>query len=929
MLVVIALLSLVFMLPAPAAASQPTVGLSQIKTQGEKADDEFIELFNPGESGTDLSGFKLVKETAGGGQYTLVTFGQVFVAARSYYLVAHKNGVFGANADATYSTALADNNRLYLLAPDAAVVDTVSWGTISGATLANPGKDDSIARSWQEATMTWTNFSLAPFLREHKSGETFMPTEPLASAVLAINEAALWPVGSDMAWVELQNSTDAPLDLTGWTVQNGEQVLAALAGVLAPAGYTVAFWPPTSPPASLALHYHGQAVDTWVLSPAQAANTTLALDTQQQRTLTGTPTAGRPNVITELVVAEPVACVAAPVPPPTAMPIVSAPTSAPIATPLLSATNGRVRLNEIFANPSGDESAQEFIELYNEESFAVDITDWHIADAVKSTILANKIIPALGYLVLKKADTGLSLNNSDEIIRLSDKNNAPVSELTYETTTEDTSLNWASLVWYEAAPTPGLANAALALPASPAAPASPAPATDPTTTPITAPAPSPTPIEPPAPKPVPTPKPISSPDPIPAPSAPSAPDTNVSSLRLNELLPNPVGSDDEEWIELHNAGKTAVRLAGVSLADPAKTYALPDATLAADGYVLITRSESGIALNNDGDELRLLAGSTLLDELVYEDSVEGQSWARDASGEWVLMETLTPGKANSYASVNVSAEASPKAATAAAAKTRAKTATEIDFVSWDNAKDRELVALRAVLIAAPGTFNAKTAYVQGEDGDGPGVELYFSKADWPNLDVGDVLRVVGKKSAIKDGRRLLVSSGEDIDVLDHVDVVAAAASASDLAAPQANTLVLLSGELSARGKKDLAVSAAQGDGTDAAVKIALSKASLAAPEVLPQSMGEVVGLYRPGKTPEVWPRSEEDLIIAPVQADAAQTQALSLTATGNTQPSAAPSLSTILAAAAAILLGLGYFFKDHLKKYIPQAVALIRNRLAL
>jgi len=124
-------------------------------------------------------------------------------------------------------------------------------------------------------------------------------------------------------------------------------------------------------------------------------------------------------------------------------------------------------------------------------------------------------------------------------------------------------------------------------------------------------------------------------------------------IQMNELLPDPEGLDTEgEWIELFNSSDIDVDLAGWQLDDVAdggsSPYTFPvDSLISAQGYLSVLRQESGIALNNDGDSVRLLSPDSLVkDELTYTRARVGESYARQASGSWLWTDVLTLDEAN-------------------------------------------------------------------------------------------------------------------------------------------------------------------------------------------------------------------------------------------------------------------------------------------
>ena len=79
-------------------------------------------------------------------------------------------------------------------------------------------------------------------------------------------------------------------------------------------------------------------------------------------------------------------------------------------------------------------------------------------------------------------------------------------------------------------------------------------------------------------------------------------------LIINEFMPNPVGSDDNEWIELYNRGPEVLNLLGLKIKDTsARIFTLDvdsniNLNLLANNYLLIPKSISGISLNNSSGD---------------------------------------------------------------------------------------------------------------------------------------------------------------------------------------------------------------------------------------------------------------------------------------------------------------------------------------
>lgn len=137
-------------------------------------------------------------------------------------------------------------------------------------------------------------------------------------------------------------------------------------------------------------------------------------------------------------------------------------------------------------------------------------------------------------------------------------------------------------------------------------------------------------------------------------------DSQVTSIVINELMPNPVGSDEAEWIELKNIGQQAVEVAGWKLSDLKNEYVISkddfETTIVpAGGFLVINRQVSGLILNNSGGDKVTLFNTEgqLIDQITYNQTAkEGESWARDESGEYNWTVEPTPGTENIIKSID-------------------------------------------------------------------------------------------------------------------------------------------------------------------------------------------------------------------------------------------------------------------------------------
>ncbi|MEI8143362.1 MAG: lamin tail domain-containing protein [Candidatus Berkelbacteria bacterium] len=91
-----------------------------------------------------------------------------------------------------------------------------------------------------------------------------------------------------------------------------------------------------------------------------------------------------------------------------------------------------VHVNEIVANPVGNDSDAEWIELYNGSDEAVDLQGWSLVDTLGSThqyyFNDSALIEAHGFLVVNSKTSGITLNNDQDSIRLLKPDDTVASE---------------------------------------------------------------------------------------------------------------------------------------------------------------------------------------------------------------------------------------------------------------------------------------------------------------------------------------------------------------------------------------------------------------------------------------------------------------------------------------------------------------------
>jgi len=124
-----------------------------------------------------------------------------------------------------------------------------------------------------------------------------------------------------------------------------------------------------------------------------------------------------------------------------------------------------------------------------------------------------------------------------------------------------------------------------------------------------------------------------------------------SEIVINEVLPNPEGSDDYEWIEIYNKGEEEVDLSNWMLSDLTQNkYVIPVGTkIKARGFVVFDKLSTQISLNNSNGETIFLywPNKEIVDQIHYSDSArENYAWSRDSESNFVWTSTPTKAEEN-------------------------------------------------------------------------------------------------------------------------------------------------------------------------------------------------------------------------------------------------------------------------------------------
>lgn len=297
-------------------------------------------------------------------------------------------------------------------------------------------------------------------------------------------------------WIELYNNTDKEIDLDGWVLKTADEKLKiSLKNKIPSKGFFLLERTDDSalPEISADLIYKGALGNNGenlllydglnnLIDEVDNSNGWFAGDNSAKKTMgrinseisgnqkdnwqTSQNTGGTPKSKNSSVEARPL--------PPTSVPppiftedwplqTISAEDSPPLTY------SGGIIFSEVLPSPKGKDEEEEWIEIFNQNDFEINLAGWRIKDAEGKTanyiFPQNTKIPSKGYLVLKRPETKITLNNTGDGLFLLHPNNNVIDSVSFGKTPQNQSWSKIKDKWlWNLALTPGKGNV---LPPSP------------------------------------------------------------------------------------------------------------------------------------------------------------------------------------------------------------------------------------------------------------------------------------------------------------------------------------------------------------------------------------------------------------------------------------------------------------------------------
>jgi DNA/RNA endonuclease YhcR with UshA esterase domain len=419
-------------------------------------------------------------------------------------------------------------------------------------------------------------------------------------------------------------------------------------------------------------------------------------------------------------------------------------------TTFTAPTKVSLKINEFVSSPEKDEP--EWIELVNRSTESVSTAGWTIEDSTgKQTPVPEVNLGPVEYLVIENPLA--KLNNSGDSVILRNPNGDVVDAVDYGTEKIPAPKTGASMIanvysgfveTYK--PTPGDHNKQTKKEDIKKVESDTAPKTDETTLA-------------PAPKKSPT-----------AATVKTAEKVNSSAdVKLVELYPNTLGQDEkEEYVKLHNFGKSTISLNGWSIQDASgKTFTLNDVSIQPNKDLSINRTVSKITLNNSGDVVTLIdSNDSLVDSQSYEKAKKGAKLIL-TNNEWVWTgdsKKNEPSTLQNDSSTKTSG--TPKSTKASNGTT--STYSSVLVKEAKQMKDESKVTLSGYAIVGDNVMSSRTFYLSDETG---GVQIYKHDASLPEIKEGQKVEVSGILSTSRNERRVKLTGDQSVTLSDEYSII--------------------------------------------------------------------------------------------------------------------------------------------------------------
>ncbi|MBL7058499.1 lamin tail domain-containing protein [Patescibacteria group bacterium] len=326
---------------------------------------------------------------------------------------------------------------------------------------------------------------------------------------------------------------------------------------------------------------------------------------------------------------------------------------------------------------------------------------------------------------------------------------------------------------------------------------------------------------------------------------------------ITEIMPNPDGSDEEEWVEIYNNSSSDININNWVIDDKeggSKPYEFKqDIIVKTKDYLILDKEDIKVALNNSFDQVRLFDNNNqLMDFVEYSKALTGQAYAL-IGNDWYWTSVGTPGQTNKL-EVNI-LEAPTYEDYGFNESDIFDLYVEVALGEVNNFEVGSLVRTAGMVAVAPGILGTQFFYIVT---DNAGIQVYNNKKDFPELNIGDYIVVEGETALANNELRIKTKVAGDMKVIDNYpELLPVAKSFEEFNENLVGQFVSVQGSITEKKNTIIYI-----DNDEQEIEIYLkSLTNIKAKDIIEGSSYEVSGIV--GMTssgPKLMPRSIDDFV---------------------------------------------------------------------
>ncbi|MEK7648519.1 MAG: lamin tail domain-containing protein [Patescibacteria group bacterium] len=329
----------------------------------------------------------------------------------------------------------------------------------------------------------------------------------------------------------------------------------------------------------------------------------------------------------------------------------------------------------------------------------------------------------------------------------------------------------------------------------------------------------------------------------------------VYPIVLNELMPNPKGSDSSEYIELKNIGMVSADISGWMLLSEQSTKRyvfVPGTKINAQALLVVSKKELPFSQSNEYDRIVLLSPSEKeIDTIDFDDAPSGMSYARTTKGDWLWIKHATPGVENNVDGIYD--ERNDEWDNEDDISGQKKVPSKIT-----DTKKQTQPGIECTIAAVPGILGKNTAYCAH-----PFVRIRFGFQNIQKLQEGDRIRGNGKVSHSNGQTLITLKNAADISIIRHGEkALASELEINDITDGNLGSLARVGGSIVRMQWPSVWIGSAEHELRAYVYKTTLIKK----PEAIVGDTIDITGILdKTASGYRILPRSSEDIRITPAQ----------------------------------------------------------------